>query len=322
MRLVHLDCRATIGQVGNIEHGNVHVGKAGRTRWMGRRPHNRGVTMNPVDHPMGGGEGRSSGGRHPCSPWGKPTKGYKTRENKRTDGMIVKRRGKKAKEVSHGSFSQEGSVRRQPPHEEGGRDAADQVEEGHQDLVAPLDDHPRDGRPDVRRAQRPQVRAGVRDREHGRPQARRVRAHADVPRPLGRPQGRRPGPAPPRAAPRRAQVKESTSMARASPQTVPRVAPQGADGRGHGPRHAVDEAMSILAPAAAQGGARCCRKVLGSAVANADRERARPTSTSWSSRRHRRRRPGRKRWMPRSMGRANRILQPHVPRHRRRRHPE
>ena len=96
VRYVHLDCRATIGQLGNIEHGSEQIGKAGRTRWRGRRPHNRGVTMNPVDHPMGGGEGRSSGGRHPCSPWGQLTKGLKTRQNKRTDGMIVKRRGKKA----------------------------------------------------------------------------------------------------------------------------------------------------------------------------------------------------------------------------------
>jgi large subunit ribosomal protein L2 len=96
VRLVHLDCRATVGQVGNVEHSSVHVGKAGRTRWAGRRPHNRGVTMNPVDHPMGGGEGRSSGGRHPCSPWGQLSKGLKTRENKRTDRMIVKRRGKKS----------------------------------------------------------------------------------------------------------------------------------------------------------------------------------------------------------------------------------
>jgi large subunit ribosomal protein L2 len=96
VRRVHLDCRATIGQLGNLEHNSVHVGKAGRTRWKGYRPHNRGVTMNPVDHPMGGGEGRSSGGRHPCSPWGKLTKGLKTRQNKRTDRMIVKRRGKKA----------------------------------------------------------------------------------------------------------------------------------------------------------------------------------------------------------------------------------
>jgi len=96
VRKVHLDCRATIGQLGNVEHSSVHVGKAGRTRWKGRRPHNRGVTMNPVDHPMGGGEGRSSGGRHPCSPWGQLAKGLKTRQNKRTDRMIIKRRGKKA----------------------------------------------------------------------------------------------------------------------------------------------------------------------------------------------------------------------------------
>jgi large subunit ribosomal protein L2 len=96
VRLVHLDCRATVGQLGNVEHSSVHNGKAGRTRWLGRRPHNRGVTMNPVDHPMGGGEGRSSGGRHPCSPWGQLSKGLNTRQNKRTDRMIIKRRGKKA----------------------------------------------------------------------------------------------------------------------------------------------------------------------------------------------------------------------------------
>ena len=96
VRMVHLDCRATVGQLGNLEHSSVQIGKAGRTRWAGKRPHNRGVTMNPVDHPMGGGEGRSSGGRHPCSPWGQLTKGLKTRENKRTDRMIIKRRGKKA----------------------------------------------------------------------------------------------------------------------------------------------------------------------------------------------------------------------------------
>jgi large subunit ribosomal protein L2 len=95
VRLVHLDCRATVGQVSNADHQNVSLGKAGRTRWLGKRPHNRGVTMNPVDHPMGGGEGRTSGGRHPCSPWGQLSKGLKTRNNKRTDGMIVKRRGQK-----------------------------------------------------------------------------------------------------------------------------------------------------------------------------------------------------------------------------------
>ena len=95
MRKVHIDCRATIGQLGNSEHSNIDWGKAGRMRWRGRRPHNRGVSMNPVDHPMGGGEGRSSGGRHPCTPWGAPTKGYRTRQNKRTDQFIVRRRGRK-----------------------------------------------------------------------------------------------------------------------------------------------------------------------------------------------------------------------------------
>src|SRR5574338_1323670 len=95
VRRVPLVCKATVGQVGNIEHENVSLGKAGRSRWLGKRPHNRGVTMNPVDHPHGGGEGRSSGGRHPCSPWGQLAKGLKTRNNKRTDGMIVKRRNSK-----------------------------------------------------------------------------------------------------------------------------------------------------------------------------------------------------------------------------------
>lgn len=95
VRLVHLNCRATVGQVSNQLHARVSLGKAGRSRWLGRRPHNRGVTMNPVDHPMGGGEGRSSGGRHPCSPWGQLAKGLKTRKNKRTTKFIVKRRGKK-----------------------------------------------------------------------------------------------------------------------------------------------------------------------------------------------------------------------------------
>jgi large subunit ribosomal protein L2 len=94
IRLVSVDCVATVGQVGNAEHENVSIGKAGRTRWMGKRPHNRGVTMNPVDHPHGGGEGKTSGGRHPVSPWGQPARGYKTRNNKRTDKFIVKRRTK------------------------------------------------------------------------------------------------------------------------------------------------------------------------------------------------------------------------------------
>jgi large subunit ribosomal protein L2 len=94
MRRVHIDCRATIGQIGNSEHANIQWGKAGRKRWLGMRPHQRGVSMNPVDHPMGGGEGRSSGGRHPCTPWGVKTKGFKTRHNKRTEQFIIRRRSK------------------------------------------------------------------------------------------------------------------------------------------------------------------------------------------------------------------------------------
>jgi len=94
-RKVSLENFASIGQLGNQNHMNVSLGKAGRQRWAGRRPHNRGTTMNPIDHPHGGGEGRTSGGRHPVSPWGKPTKGYRTRMNKRTDKFIVQRRSKK-----------------------------------------------------------------------------------------------------------------------------------------------------------------------------------------------------------------------------------
>jgi large subunit ribosomal protein L2 len=95
VRMVLMNCKATIGQLSNVAHENIDLGKAGRTRWRGRRPSVRGVAMNPVDHPMGGGEGRSSGGRHPCSPWGWPTKGYKTRKNKSSDRLIVKKRAKK-----------------------------------------------------------------------------------------------------------------------------------------------------------------------------------------------------------------------------------
>ena len=92
VRKVRSECMATIGQVGNLDHENVSSGKAGRSRWLGRRPHNRGVSMNPVDHPLGGGEGKSSGGRHPVTPWGQPTRGYKTRRNKATSRFIVTRR--------------------------------------------------------------------------------------------------------------------------------------------------------------------------------------------------------------------------------------
>ncbi len=92
VRRIHCECLATIGQVGNVDHSNVSEGKAGRARWKGRRPHVRGVAMNPVDHPLGGGEGKASGGRHPVSPWGMPTKGYKTRGRKPSDRFIVQRR--------------------------------------------------------------------------------------------------------------------------------------------------------------------------------------------------------------------------------------
>ena len=94
LRLVRGECLATIGAVSNADNSNQQIGKAGRQRWLGRRPHNRGVVMNPVDHPHGGGEGRTSGGRHPVTPWGKPTKGYKTRSNKRTDALIIRSRKK------------------------------------------------------------------------------------------------------------------------------------------------------------------------------------------------------------------------------------
>ncbi len=94
VRRILSECRATIGQVGNLDHENVSLGKAGRVRWLGKRPHVRGVAMNPVDHPLGGGEGKTSGGRHPVTPWGMPTKGYKTRNRKATDQFIIQRRRK------------------------------------------------------------------------------------------------------------------------------------------------------------------------------------------------------------------------------------
>jgi large subunit ribosomal protein L2 len=92
LRKVILECRATVGQIGNVEHSNIKIGKAGRTRWKGKRPHVRGTVMNPIDHPHGGGEGKTKGGRIPVTPWGKPTKGYKTRRNKKTQKFIVRRR--------------------------------------------------------------------------------------------------------------------------------------------------------------------------------------------------------------------------------------
>ena len=129
VRMIHLDCRATVGQVSNIDHANISIGKAGRSRWLGRRPHNRGVTMNPVDHPMGGGEGRTSGGRHPCSPWGQLAKGLKTRNNKRTDGDDREAPGPEGLRVkgNHASFNQEGCFRRRSSHGEDRRRPGDAV---------------------------------------------------------------------------------------------------------------------------------------------------------------------------------------------------
>ena len=121
-RLIHGQCFASIGAVSNPDHMNASLGKAGRNRWLGRRPHNRGVTMNPVDHPHGGGEGRTSGGRHPVSPWGKPTKGKKTRSNKVTD-KIYRRIAPCAQEerLSDDAIDLEGSVRGRLYAEEGRR---------------------------------------------------------------------------------------------------------------------------------------------------------------------------------------------------------
>jgi len=98
IRLIDINCYATIGQISNIEHEGISLGKAGRSRWLGRRPKVRGVAMNPIDHPHGGGEGKSSGGRHPCTPWGKPTKGYKTRKKKKRSNKFILKRGKAKKE--------------------------------------------------------------------------------------------------------------------------------------------------------------------------------------------------------------------------------
>ncbi len=123
-RLVHGQCFATVGAVSNPDHMNASLGKAGRNRWLGQRPHNRGVTMNPVDHPHGGGEGRTSGGRHPVSPWGKPTKGKKTRSNK-SHRQVHRRIAARPQEegLSHGAFDLEGAVRRRLPAQEGRRGA-------------------------------------------------------------------------------------------------------------------------------------------------------------------------------------------------------
>ena len=202
VRRVHLDCRATIGQVGNIEHGNIHVGKAGRTRWLGRRPHNRGVTMNPVDHPMGGGEGRSSGGRHPCSPWGQLDQGPQDAQqqaDRRDDRQAPRQEGiKEPPWLVQSRKVRSSTTTCMKKVAECQRQKSKKVIKTWSRRSTII---PEMRRADVRGAQRPQVRPGVRHREHGRPQARRVRADPHVPRPLRRAQGGRPAAA--SAAPRR-----------------------------------------------------------------------------------------------------------------------
>jgi ribosomal protein S19 len=120
LRVVRAECMAAIGAVSNPDNSNQQIGKAGRKRWMGFRPHNRGVTMNPIDHPHGGGEGRTSGGRHPVTPWGKPTKGAKTRNNKRTDGLIVRAATRRRADRENAAQRLEGAVRRRLPAQQGG----------------------------------------------------------------------------------------------------------------------------------------------------------------------------------------------------------
>ena len=179
MRMVRAECRATVGVIGNADHQNVKVGKAGRKRHMGVRPQTRGTAMNPVDHPHGGGEGSTTAGRHPVTPWGVPTLGYRTRKkNKASDRYIVRgrRRGKGKQPMSRsskkGPWVEERLMRahRSPQRREQQKNAAH--------LVARLDDLPRDGRPHDRRPRRQETRPRVHQRGDGRPQARRVRAHA------------------------------------------------------------------------------------------------------------------------------------------------
>ena len=183
LRMVPDSCMATVGAVSNPDHMNEVLGKAGRVRHKGRRPHVRGVAMNPVDHPHGGGEGKTSGGRHPVTPWGKPTKGRKTRTNK-ADGQVHHPSSSREEgALSDDPLGLERSVRRRLSAEEG-RNRAELGPQGRdQDLVAPLDHHAAVRRPDLRRPQRPEARAGAGQRRHGRQEARRVRADPVLPRP-------------------------------------------------------------------------------------------------------------------------------------------
>ena len=184
MRYVDVRCRATVGEVGNAEQANINWGKAGRMRWKGKRPTVRGVVMNPVDHPHGGGEGKTSGGRHPVSPWGKPEGRTRKRKAVRRPHCPSPqvRQASLRRELKNASQPEEGSLRRRPPDEEGGRPERQGHQERHQDVVPSLHDRAGHDRPHDRGARRPQARPGVRDRLDGRPQARRVRADPHLPR--------------------------------------------------------------------------------------------------------------------------------------------
>ena len=190
VRMVRAECRATVGALSNAEHQNVKLGKAGRKRHMGQRPQTRGVAMNPVDHPHGGGEAHHTPGGHPVTPWGKPTLGYRTRKKrKRSDARDRPRTPPRPQEeeaaamgrsTKKGPLAEERLMQRIERMNESGREGDDQ------DLVADRRSFPGDGRAHDRRPRRSQARARVRLRVDGRPQARRVRADANVPRPLGR----------------------------------------------------------------------------------------------------------------------------------------
>ena len=180
IRLINIECLATIGQVGNIDHENVSIGKAGRSRWLGKRPHVRGVAMNPVDHPLGGGEGKTSGGRHPVTPWGKPTKGYKTRQQQAHATGSSSSGGRSSDRVTMGRSLKKGPfidlhlLEKVEAMNRASEKKVIKTWSRRSTVVPEMVGHTHRG------AQRQEVHPGVRDREHGRPQARRVRADAVV----------------------------------------------------------------------------------------------------------------------------------------------
>ncbi len=182
VRRVRLECMATVGAVSNPDHMNEVIGKAGRNVWKGKRPSVRGTAMNPIDHPHGGGEGRTKGGRHPVTPWGKGTKGNR---RARTSGPPSSSSAR-VKERRNDTFGLEGPVRRRLSAEEGGSDAGQRSQGSDQDMVAPFDDPAPVRGHHVRRLQRPQAHSRAGDGRHGGPQARRVLADAHLLRPRRR----------------------------------------------------------------------------------------------------------------------------------------